>query len=124
MDEAVRQLGLVRLALCCGLSNVIHWKNEALRQRVRGDANLQGLGLNAIQELLVEWVRDGGGEVRQYPETRPEWRDQQEYWYEVVVPVEGLPRDLFVELTLTDDDADCPEVTIVNCHLTSFPRGS
>jgi hypothetical protein len=124
MDEAARQLGLVHKALCSGLSNAIHWKNESLRQRVRSDANLQGLGLNAIVGLLVEWVRDQGGGICQRRETRERWRDEQDYVYEVLIPVSGFPRELFVELVLHDPiDEEDPEVVIVSCHLTSFPRG-
>ena len=44
--------------------------------------------------------------------------------YDVLVAVDGLPRDLYFEMILHDDDVDYPEVTIVSCYLTSFPRGS
>jgi hypothetical protein len=123
MDEAARQLESVRLALRNGIINCIHWRNEYLIWRVRADSNLQGLTPEAIVELLIRWVRDEGVEIRQKRETREIWRDEFDFVYDVLVPVDGLPRDLYLELILHDEDVDYPEVTIVSCHLTSFPRG-
>lgn len=122
MGEAARQLGLIQLALTCGLSNVIHWK-KGLPERVRSDANLQGLTPGGIVGLLVEQVKSSPSCVCHHVEDRPGWRDEQDYWYEVLIPVEGLPRDLFVEVVLHEDDT-WPEVRIVSCHLTSSPRGA
>ena len=38
------------------------------------------------------------------------------FYYKVILPVPGLLQGLFVELVLTDDDADVPSVMIVNAH--------
>jgi hypothetical protein len=45
--------------------------------------------------------------------------DRREFWYKIIIPVdpaEDFPRGLFVELELTDDDPDCPVVSLLNAH--------
>jgi hypothetical protein len=120
MTDAGAQLALVRKAICSGLSNCVEWLDDKLQLRVRNDACLQGLVPKEIKRLLIEWVSCEGGHVFQNRETRPNWSGCQDYWYHVLIPVDGLPRDLFVEMVLSDDDGECPVVTIVNAHLTSY----
>jgi hypothetical protein len=64
---------------------------------------------------LIDFVH-AGGEVKQAEEKRPEYRDSYRFYYRAIVPSEGMPRELFVEFVLSDDDADCPCVLLVNAH--------
>ena len=48
-------------------------------------------------------------------EKRPEYDDRR-FYYRAIIPVVGLPRGLFVEIILDDDDAELPCVRIVNAH--------
>jgi len=121
MNEAARQLALVKTAICSGLSNCIEWKNRDLLERVRSNPLLQGLTSEGIVALLVSWIRDFNGTILQKAETRENWRYEYDFTFEVSIPVAGFERELFVELVLHDDDDEVPEVTIVSCHLTSFP---
>ena len=120
MDEAARQLQLVTEAVRCRTTNCLVWKDERLQNRVRRDSALCGLTPEGISDLLIEFVEDGG-RIRQKRETRATWGGQCDYVYEVLIPVSDLPRDLFVELILSDPiDEECPVAIIVSAHLTSF----
>jgi hypothetical protein len=114
MDEAERQLELVRQALCSNLSNVVAWINDRAAARVRNDPDNQGLTPQYITQLVREHVRKGGP-IEQRREQRPEY-SYRDYWYYVVVPLQGFPQGLFVEMELADDDEDCPEVSLLNAH--------
>jgi hypothetical protein len=40
-----------------------------------------------------------------------------QYWYRAIIPVAGLPRGLFVEVILLDDEDEAdPAVQIVSAH--------
>ena len=121
MDEAEDGLRLVREAISSGTTGCVHWKDESLLKRVRADASLQGLEPNAIIDLMTDAVRCGSVRLNQKRETRNYWKDRHDFVYEVLFAVEGLPRDIYVELVLKDPcDEECPEVVIVSAHLTSF----
>ena len=53
--------------------------------------------------------------MRQVAEKRPEYQDRP-FYYKVVLPLADLPRGLFVEIVLDDEDPDLPVVRIVNAH--------
>ena len=55
------------------------------------------------------------GAVIQVEESRPEY-DDRSFYYKAIIPVEGLPHGLFVEIILDDDDPELPSVRIVNAH--------
>ena len=113
-------LSVVTEAVRSGTTGCVVWKDGA-DTRVRRDAALQGLTPEGIIDILIEFVRDLGGLIAQRRETRPYWRGFQDYVYEVLIPVSGLPRDLYVELVLSDPvDEECPVAVIVSAHLTSF----
>lgn len=121
MDEAARQLALVKTAICSGLSNCVFWRTQKLIDRCFADNDLRGYSPDSIVGLLRGWVQFEGGAIVQKAETRENWKEEFAFVYEVLISVEGLPRELFVELVLYDDDEELPEVAIVSCHLTSFP---
>jgi hypothetical protein len=122
MDDVARQYSLVDAAIRSGTTGCVVWK-EGLEKRVRNNAELQGLTPEGIIDLLVEHVQKNSATIRQKPETRDHWRGLSDYVYEVLITVLGLPRDLYVELVLSDPvDEECPIVIIVSAHLTSFPR--
>ena len=64
------------------------------------------------------WVRDRGAppEPEISREERENWRHHRDYWYFCIVPVDGFRHGLFVEMELSDDDPDVPEVALVNAH--------
>ncbi len=53
--------------------------------------------------------------IQQVKEQRPEHGDF-EFYYKAIIPVAEFRHGLFVEMCLTDDDADYPVVLIVNAH--------
>jgi hypothetical protein len=121
MDDAAQHHKLVYEAVRSGTTGCVIWKNIALEKRVRGDRTLDGLTPTGVICELVTWVRDRNGTIRQKRETRELYRGTEDWVYEVVIPVAGLPRELFVEMILGDPvDKDCPVAVIVSCHLTTF----
>jgi len=121
MDEGVKQCELVHKAICAALTGSILWVNEKTRRRVQSDAALQGLTPEGIIDLLISCVRDDGGQIKHKREDREHWKNVQDYIFWVLIPVQGLPRDLFVELGLKEPcDEEYPELWVLNAHLTSF----
>lgn len=115
MDELDRAVDLVRQAIHSGLSNCLGWINDRTASRVRNDPANRGLTPDGIRELVIEHVRDGGV-IEGRREEREPWKDRREWWFYVIIPLADFPRGLFVEMELTDDDADVPVVSLVNAH--------
>ena len=115
MDDAAHQHALVTKALRSGLSNCVEWIDDKTALRVRNDPANQGLTPEGIKRLLLDFVRRGGP-VEQFPEQRDRWRQRRAFWYRVVFPLDGFAHGLFVELELSDDDADVPVVSLLNAH--------
>jgi hypothetical protein len=119
--EPEAELALVRKALRSGVTNCCAWLSDKIQRRVANDPSNEGLTPKAIRELLLAHVKtQGDSAVQQRRETRDEWRNERDHWYFVLTPVEGWSRPLFVELILSDDDTDYPEVAIVNAHPSLF----
>jgi len=109
---------LVVKALRDGLGNCVIW-DEKGAQLVREDPELEGLTPAFIRREVIAFVRsqsDAGAVVKQVSEERERWRDDYRFYYKVVLPVDGFKHGLFVEMRLTDDDPDCPVVTLVRAH--------
>lgn len=117
MDDA-EKLDLVHKAICSGILGHIQWKDSAAH-RVRNDGDLCGLSPEGIRALLREFVMTNSGVLEARKETRPEYVDEFPFWYRVIVDVPDLPRGLFLEILLVDDDPDEPWVEIVSAHLQS-----
>lgn len=108
---------LVVQALTCSLSNCVEWINEQESLRVRADPLNQGLTPKEIKRRLRDHVRVSGSScVEQLREVRENWKERRDYWYRVVVPIDGFPHGLFVEMELFDDDPDVPVVYLLNAH--------
>jgi hypothetical protein len=110
--------GLVRKAIKLGrrFKGYCEWRESAAR-RIRERPFCQDLTPEGIKQLLGDYVIDAQGEVVQIEEKRDEKRQEgYGFYYKVVIPVPGLPRGLFVELVLIDDDPSDPSVSIVNAH--------
>src|SRR5262245_43922459 len=123
MEEAANQLRLVLEAVRSRTTYCVVWKDERLQNRVRRDASLLGLTPEGITDLLIEHVCEHGGQITQKRETRDHWRGLNDYVYEVLIPLAGFPRDLYIELVLSDPvDEECPVAIIVSAHLSSFER--
>jgi hypothetical protein len=114
MDEAA-QLDLVRKAITCRVGGCCLWDSRAER-RARADRNLGGLTPATIMDLLQDHVAAHPEAVTTRRETRAEYRGAYEWWFRVIVPVDGFTQGLFVELILVDPDPDVPVVWIVNAH--------
>jgi hypothetical protein len=115
MDEAT-QLELVRKAITCRLGGCCEWGPRAER-RARSDRSLEGLTPQTIKTLLQDYVTDHPEKVTARQEKREEYLGEYEFWFRVIIPVEGFVHGLFVELILEDDpDPDVPRVLIVNAH--------
>ena len=123
MDTPRASIDLVHHAITAGIFGQIQWDDRA-DERARSNPDLQGLTPEGIRRLLHEFVC-GGGRLDERREARPDWleanADRPAYyrdcWYRAVVPVPGLiPKGLFVEVRLFDDDPDDPWVEIVNAH--------
>jgi hypothetical protein len=111
------QLDLVHKAICSRVLGHIQWKDAAAR-RMRDDRGLEGLTLRGIRAVLRQFVLDGHS-LQARRETRAEFleeRPNDPYWYRALLPIPGLPGELFVEVVLADDDPEEPWVEIVSVH--------
>jgi hypothetical protein len=111
------QLNLVQKAIRSGIYGHIQWKDSAARL-VRDDPDLAGMTPEGIRTLLRQYVLDGNT-LTTRQETRQEYLEgtpDDPFWYRAVIPVSELPRGLFVEVRLIDDDPDEPWVEIVSAH--------
>lgn len=117
MDDPQEEHELVVKALLSGLSNCVNWKQSVVRQAY-GTTELKGYTLAAIKRELVSYVaRFGKDVVAQIPESREEYREQFNFYYKTILPLDEFrPHGLFVEMVLTGDDPDCPIVTLVSVH--------
>jgi hypothetical protein len=82
---------------------------------VRNDRELQGLTPEGIKQEVIAFIKNGG-DIQQREEKRPEYSGEREFFYKVIVPLEGFAHGLFVECILGDDDPDVPTVYLVNAH--------
>jgi hypothetical protein len=120
MDDAAECARLLRKAIESGTTGCLVWKDEKLEDRVQFDRDLKGLTLTAIEDLVHAHVVNAG-RIKQKVETRDNWRGLNDFVYEILIPVSGLARDLYVELVLSDPvDKECPVAIIVNVHLSSY----
>jgi hypothetical protein len=116
MSPAAHELALVVKALTSGVGNCVGWQSDKVERLVRENADNQGLTPVEIKRLLIAHVCADPGSVKQKVENRPNWVSRRSYWYYAVVPVPGFLHGLFVEMELSDDDEDLPEVALVNAH--------
>jgi hypothetical protein len=110
------RLELVRCAFCSPLSTSVYWKDDRTRNRIARLAELQGWRPEAIRREAIAFVRRGG-RIEERTERRPEHAADYDFWYRLLIPLDGLPRPLFLEAVLVDDDPEFPEVALVNAHL-------
>jgi len=70
----------------------------------------------AIKRIVFDFVL-AGGTIGQVREGRERYRQDFPYYYKAIIPLEGFPRGLFVEMRLVDgDDPEYPIVHLVNAH--------
>lgn len=87
--------------------------DRALR-RIAADIELVAFSPDEIQKLAMEYV-EAGGIIHQIKEQRPEYNDY-DFYYKLIVPVPDFVHGLFIEMRMTDPDAECPTVRVVNAH--------
>jgi hypothetical protein len=109
------ELDLIRRAILLGrtVTGCCEWHDRSYR-RVRNDAELQGLTPEAVRQLLLDHVA-GSGTIQKVKEQRPE-HGEYEFYHKAIISVPDFLHGLFVEMCLTDDDADYPVVLLVNAH--------
>jgi hypothetical protein len=76
---------------------------------------LEGYTFDELKRLMYEH-ENGGGEVDEVRETRPEWRDEAEFHHDMRL---GLPggRRIYIETVLVMAlDPEDSEIVIVNMH--------
>jgi|SRR5581483_477747 len=113
--EDPKELELVRKAISLAhIGGCLVW-NQKEERKLRAQPPIPDLLPDQTRKLLVEFVADGG-DIMQVKEARPHWQDLREYWYKAKIPFEGLPKGLFVEFWLSDDDPDYPAVELTNYH--------
>jgi hypothetical protein len=94
------------------------WADDRVARRVQEQLSDLGLTPREVKRLALAHVRQVGIDaVRQVREERPGWREEYRFYYKVVVPFEGTPRGLFIEMRLIDPDPDDPQIQLVNAHL-------
>ena len=76
---------LVTKALTCGLSNCVQWVDANLLRRVRSDADLRGLESKTIRKDVIAVAQNSPQEVIQVVETRPDFRDNYNFYYKVLL---------------------------------------
>jgi hypothetical protein len=109
------ELELVRLAIAnAHVTGCCEWDEKAAR-RFFSQPVLPGLTPEGVKSFLHEFVANEQGSIHQVTETRPEYADRP-FYYKAVIPVDGLPHGLFVEIIMDDDDPELPAVRIVNAH--------
>lgn len=77
---------------------------------------LEGITLKELGRLIHEFVA-AAGEIDEVRETRPDWRDEYEYHYDLRLAIHGKP--VYIETRLTFElplRPDCSVSTIVNVH--------
>jgi hypothetical protein len=89
-----------------------------LERRVQSDPQLLGLSVLAVTRDLVQAVSRKPAEPKQVVESRPQYLEYG-WYYKVKLDYDFLPRPVFVEIILTDDDEEVPTATIVSVHLDS-----
>ncbi len=117
MEFNLRELELVKEAITARVSGCCDWDEEEGRRVLREYPELghYGLTLKGIQYLLVEHVVSTG-DIEQRVEERHRWKDEFDYWYRAVIPIEDVPRPLFVEVRFIQAGPTLPVVRIVNAH--------
>lgn len=104
---------LVRRAILSHATGNCRWK-ESVEERVRSDRSMMGLTPEAITALLRDYI-GRGSRIDRRADPHPEGHSQ-DYWFRVIVPVEGFTHGLFVRIVLVDDDPEAPAVRIVSVH--------
>lgn len=105
------------MAITCGTTGCLVWKS-GLERRVLSDSELSGLSPTTLFRDLVQAVKRDPSEPKQVVEGRPQYAEF-EWYYKVKLHYDFLPRPVFVEIILTDDDEDVPTATVVSAHLDS-----
>lgn len=111
------QLDLVHKAIRSGILGHIQWKDSAERL-MRADPQMKGFTPTGVRAMLRQFVLEGNT-LDARLETRQEFleeRPDDPYWYRALIPVPGMPRGLFLELILVDNDADEPWIEIVSVY--------
>ncbi len=93
----------------------VEWRDDKTIQLAREKlADLDGLTPEAVRIMSIDFVCDGG-KITQSKETRKEWLDRP-FKYEIILPLDGFPSGVYVEVKINDEDPKNPSVHIVSAH--------
>ncbi len=95
------------------VTGYVEWCNDYEAENSRRKLSDHGLTPEGIKWEVIDFVA-AGGRVEQKQETREGF--DYPYYYKVVLPIDGIPGGVFVEMRLVDEDADDPVVYIVSAH--------
>ena len=110
------ELELVQKALRDGLGGCVEWDDKGA-SLVRGDPDLRELTPEFIRRELIRCIRNNSAKVVQKDEHREGYKADFKFFYMSILPIDGFPNGVFVEMRLTDaDDPEFPEVLIVRAH--------
>lgn len=118
MDDPA-ELALVYKALALARSEsgyvtgYVEWCDDRAAAVARSNLSDHGLTPEDIRCSTIDFVAVGG-KIDQVPETRSGY--DYPYYYKVILEVTGVPRGVFVEMRLVDDDEADPAVHIVSAH--------
>jgi hypothetical protein len=108
-------VALVRLAISLHkYRGCLEYESNELQRRIQRE--LQNVG--TPRGLRDDLIRHAGANdlIECRKETRTEFQDRREFWFRALVAIPGFHQPLFYELELTDDDPECPQVSILNVH--------
>lgn len=113
---------LVKTAILSSCTGDFKWVND--KEQGRAESNAQNLGLTGvfIRKKVQEWVASGG-KISVHNEEREGYRAERDFYYSVIMDLEGFQNGLFVEIILTQSDPSDPIAAIVSAHPPTFTRG-
>jgi len=102
-----------------GFRSAFDWLNDKQANLAASHPGNRGLTAIEIRQLAEDWILEGKPIVCT-PETRDRYKERRHFYYHVIVPVDDIPRGLFVEMELANCDENDPTVNLLNAHPSSF----
>jgi hypothetical protein len=103
------------MAVLSLLSNCCEWASDDVQKLVMGTPGNRDLVPKEIKKILRDHVR-AGGRIHCTKEARENWIEKREFYYWVVATVDDIPKGLFIEMELTNEDLEYPVVALVGAH--------
>ncbi|MCL4197721.1 MAG: hypothetical protein KJZ69_09550 [Phycisphaerales bacterium] len=110
-------LGLIRTALQhWHVEGSVAWsKQPHITKWLEENLDRSKFTNQSIARRMYEFLQRGG-QVREQ-DRHPEDPFDHDVWYYMILPLDG--REIFIKFVISDDDPDCPCITIVSIHKQS-----